>query len=131
MSEQLNLDRKPTPADLKILAWMESGQSINNLQAITQFKNAMLRDAIWRLKKAGYPITSAWVKYTTSEGKQKKYKSYFITPPSILSAGVKTEVAYRKGVDNVTDHAKRISELTGKATVVQDLFPAYQECLKK
>lgn len=93
MSEQINKDRKPTPADMKILAWLQTGNSINNLQAIQQFKNAMLRDAAWRLKKAGYPIQSVWIKYKTSDNVQKKYKSYFITEPTVMEAGVKVEKA--------------------------------------
>ena len=98
MSEEINKSRKPTPADLKILAWLESGQSINNLEAIQKFKNAMLRDAIWRLKGAGYPIKAEWMKYETADKVQKKYKMYYITKPTILPAGHKTQKQVEKAM---------------------------------
>ncbi len=87
----INKNRNPTPADLKILAWMQAGQSINNLEAIQRFRNSMLRDAIWRLKKAGHPIIDKWVNYKTAEGQAKKFKLYYITEPQIFAAGQKTE----------------------------------------
>lgn len=89
--EPINKDRKPTAGDKIILKWLEAGNSINNLQAIQQFKNAMLRDACWRLKKAGYPIQSEWVRYETSTGQKKKYKRYFLKEPEVIQAGVRVE----------------------------------------
>lgn len=131
MPETINKDRNPTPADLKILAWLEAGQSINNVEAISKFQNAMLRDAIWRLKKAGYPITAEWVNYETKEGKKKKFKKYYITPPEILAAGDKTEKGYKKGEKTFIDYANQIIEKAKNYGVEQtSLFPAYQECLK-
>ncbi len=93
---ELNLDRKPTPADLRILAWLEAGNSINNLQAIQQFQNACIRDCAWRLKKAGYPIHAEWKNYETKDGKKKKFKLYFLKPPEIIPTGKTVETNYRK-----------------------------------
>lgn len=118
MSEdKINKSRKPTPADLIILKYLESGQSINNVECIQKFKNAMLRDAIWRLKGADYPISSVWIKYETKEGKPKKYKSYFITPPEIKAAGQKVEKVM-KG-KTVSHYAGEVARLAKQPPVVQ------------
>lgn len=110
MSEdKINKSRKPTTGDMIILRYLESGQSINNVECIQKFKNAMLRDAIWRLKGADYPISSVWIKYETKEGKPKKYKSYFITPPEIKAAGQKVERSL-KG-DSVGDISRKINTI--------------------
>lgn len=131
MSNEINKDRNPTPADLKILAWLEAGQSINNVEAISKFQNAMLRDAIWRLKKAGYPITAEWVNYKTKEGKKKKFKKYYITPPEILKAGDKTEKGYKKGEKTFIDYANAVIEKSQKYGVEQtSMFPNYQKALE-
>lgn len=118
--EPINKSRLPTPADLRIWAYLETGNSINNLQAIQQFKNAMLRDAAWRLKKAGYPIQAEWIKYETAEGKKKKYKSYFKTKPEILAAGQKVEKVMQG--KTVSDYASSIANLANKAIRQAELF---------
>lgn len=108
MSEAINKDRKPTPADLKILSWLQSGQSINNLEAIQKFNNACMRDCAWRLKKAGYPLIAEWVNYETRDGKKKKFKRYFLTPPEIIESGFKTHSQEKKSLNGT----KPIAEIT-------------------
>lgn len=117
---QINKNRTPTPADFKILAHLQSGRSINNIDAIQIYGNAMLRDAIWRLSKAGYQVNREWVQYVNRNGQKKKYKSYFMVNPEILKSGAKTEneaVAYRKDVKNASDYAKDMQESCKKPLV--------------
>lgn len=113
MSDEINKQRLPTKGDLIILEWLQSGQSINNAQAISQFNNACLRDCAWRLGNAGYQINREWVHYTNRNGQKKKYKSYFMKNYEILPAGAKTEkeeIAYKKGVKTAAEFASGIIE---------------------
>ena len=120
MSDEINKQRLPTKGDLIILEWLQSGQSINNAEAISKFNNACLRDCVWRLGNAGYQVNREWVQYVNRNGQKKKYKSYFMVNPEILESGAKTEneaVAYRKDVKNASDYAKDMQESCKKPLV--------------
>lgn len=122
MSEEINKERLPTPADLIIFDWLKQGQSISNAEAITKFSNACLRDCVWRLGNAGHFIDREWVYYTNSKGQKKKYKRYFITPPEIVPNGFKTQKQEKellKGTKPVHEHAGNIARLADKPKVVQ------------
>lgn len=76
---QINFSKtKPTARDLKIFEFMELGGEINNILALQMFQCFGLRDAIYRLRKAGYPVDSKTINYKTKEGRTKRYESYFI-----------------------------------------------------
>ena len=123
---QKNKNRTPPPADFKILSHLQSGRSINNIDAIQIYGNAMLRDAIWRLSKAGYQINREWVHYVNRFGKAKKYKSYFMTNYEILPAGAKTEkeeIAYKKGVKTAAEFATGIIDFSSGTLGVSNPDP--------
>ena len=126
MSDEINKQRLPTKGDLIILEWLQSGQSINNAEAISKFNNACLRDCVWRLGNAGYQVNREWVQYVNRNGQKKKYKSYFMVNPEILESGAKTEneaVAYRKDVKNAADYASGIiNSKSGSFSVQNTLF---------
>ncbi|HUM52276.1 MAG TPA: hypothetical protein PK431_10690, partial [Chitinophagales bacterium] len=99
--EKINKDRKVTPADEIIWDWLQSGQSISNPEAITRFGNACLRDAIWRLSLNRMWIPRKWIYYekmVNGKMKTKKFKLYFITEPTILPAGYRTQKQVEKAM---------------------------------
>jgi hypothetical protein len=120
MSEQLNLDRKPTKLDREILAYLEQGAWLSHIEVLNKFKSTCSRDHFWRLKKAGYPIKDQMVTYTTAEGKTKKYKMYYIHEPKILPAGAKVERIYKPKEKTAIDHANAIIKQTSKKSTSEN-----------
>ena len=118
MSEPINKDRKITPADEIIWQWLSSGQSISNPEAITRFGNACLRDAIWRLGINGRPVNRKWIYYeklVNGKMKTKKFKLYFITEPTILPAGYRTQKQVEKAMGekgSISEISKNIQKVT-------------------
>lgn len=80
MNESKNIAVKPpTSTDMKIYNWMlETGQSINQLDAITLMKTTGLKDTVYRLRMAGYEIKSETVYYKTASGRTKHYVNYSV-----------------------------------------------------
>jgi ribosomal protein S8 len=79
MSE-LNLDRKPTALDRKILEFLQNGGYLSHVDVLNKFKSTQSRDHFWRLRKAGHKIKDKMVYYFTAEGRRKRYKVYFLHP---------------------------------------------------
>ena len=79
MSERNIAVKPPTSTDMKIYNWMlETGQSINQLDAITLMKTTGLKDTVYRLRMAGYFVKSETVYYKTEDGRTKHYVNYSV-----------------------------------------------------
>jgi hypothetical protein len=90
MSEATEKIRNPIPptvTDLKILAYMDNGNYIDDERGRQLFNTFGLRDVIFRLRKAGNIVMDRWVYYNTKSGVPKKYKQWFTKEPEILPAG--------------------------------------------
>lgn len=63
---------------VRILHWLQAGNSITDAEARDLFGCARLGARIWDLKKAGYPIQSAF-EYKYDKGRVvKKWKRYWL-----------------------------------------------------
>ncbi len=76
------MTKKPTTRDLKIYEYLKNGNTINHLTAIDKFNCIGLRDAVYRLSKAGYDIQREDVNYQLN-GQRKVYRKYFIDSKNV------------------------------------------------
>lgn len=119
MSNEIRNPKPPTKRDLKVLEWMDSGNTIDSAKALGLFKTTGLRDILYRLRQAGHIIFHRDITYTTKEGEKKYYREWFTKSPEILKSGEKTEVQYKPTDKTVTDYAQDMQETIKKANAVQ------------
>ena len=78
--------KNPTSNDLKILNYLKLGKKLHHVDALQLFRTIGLRDTVYRLRSAGYPIQSERVNYRTSQGKHKWYINYFMNANTATNA---------------------------------------------
>ena len=62
----------------KILAYMQGGGSLTQLEALNLFGCMRLGARILDIKKAGYTVGDTWEIHRNEAGEYKRYKRYFL-----------------------------------------------------
>lgn len=116
--------KAPTEKDLEMLAFMNGGGILNNDNGDKLFHCRGMRDAIYRLRKAGHEIKFKDTTRTYADGTTAQFRNWFTKEQEILSAGFKTDAAEKamKG-ENVADISREIQKVSQNVPVQVALFP--------
>ncbi|HYH14722.1 MAG TPA: helix-turn-helix domain-containing protein [Flavisolibacter sp.] len=68
----------PSANDLRILEYLQQGNTLSHIEAINLFNTNQLRDSIYHLRKAGHVIESNRHDYVNNKGQKKHYIIYSI-----------------------------------------------------
>lgn len=61
-----------------VLAYLLKGGELTVQTALRKFHTTELRKIVCRLKRKGHDIRTRWVQDATAEGRQIRYKAYFL-----------------------------------------------------
>jgi len=115
-NENITNPKPPTERDLKMLAYMDEGNTLDNISAMKLFGCAGVRDMIYRCRQSGVIILHRDIKYKTKDGVNKKYRQWYTKEPLIPATGAKTEKAL-KGA-SVGDFSRKIAKICKPAQAV-------------
>lgn len=78
----MNTYPAPDSFDEQVLNLLKSGKRLSVLDTIRDFGIPSLRECVYRLRKAGYPIVDEWKPCVGDQHRQNRYKRYFIETQS-------------------------------------------------
>lgn len=68
----------PQSFDEQVLNLLKAGRRLSVLDAIQEFGIPSLRECVYRLRRAGFPIQDTWIPCAGDQHRPNRYKQYFI-----------------------------------------------------
>lgn len=72
----------PESFDARVLHLLKAGRRLSVMDAIQEFGIPSLRECVYRLRRAGFPIIDQWKHCTGDDYRPNRYKEFFIETQS-------------------------------------------------